>query len=75
MSLTGKIVNYEDSPFFNVGTLYLKSKGNFTIVPCESKNTKKAFNAIFGTTDIKALAGQNIQYNIDDGLLSWVGLE
>jgi DNA topoisomerase IA len=72
----GTIANFEEGLIFNIGTLYLQnSNKKFDVVPCETKKTKQAFNAIFGTTNIQSLAGKNIQYDVKDGMLSWIGLD
>ena len=74
MTQTGTIANFEESLLFPIGTLYIKGENKtFDVVPCESRRTKQVLNDMFGSTDLKVLAGKAIQYNVEDGMLGWIG--
>jgi hypothetical protein len=71
---TGTIANFEESLLFPIGTLYIQGKGKkFDVVPCESRRTKQVLNDMFGSTELLVWAGKAIQYNVEDGMLVWIG--
>ena len=69
----GTIVNFEDNPFFPIATLFIKSGKKCDIVSCDARNTKQAMSAIFGTSSLNIIAGTSVLYNVEDGLLTWIG--